>query len=161
MTRPTLAPVLLLLAVALSPCAAQIPPHPGPIARGPPPVGLVRPPAMPQLVSPRPLRAWSLLARDRGVPPDRPAQAPPDRWLAPDKLRHFFLSFGSTGFAFAASRAAGAGDTADWIAPAAAALAGLGKEASDHRRGWGFSLPDLLWDGAGIGTAMLILKRMR
>jgi hypothetical protein len=158
-TRLTLAPILLLLAAALSPCAAQIPPHPAPIARGPPAAALARPPAMPQRVSPR-LRAWSLGARDRGVPPDGPAQAP-DRWLAPDKLRHFFLSFGSTGFAFAASRAAGAGDAADWIAPAAAALAGLGKEASDHRRGWGFSLPDLLWDGAGIGTAMLILKRVR
>ena len=161
MTRPPFTPVFLLLAATASPCAAQVLPHPGPVSGIPPPAESVRPPAMPPLVLPRPLRPEALGAHPWGEPPDGLAQAPPDRWLAPDKLRHFFLSFGSTGFAFAASRAAGADRDADWIASAAAALAGLGKEISDHRRGWGFSLRDLVWDGAGIAIAILILKRMR
>ena len=84
---------------------------------------------------------------------------PPDRWFGSDKLRHFFLSFGVTGFAFAGTRAAGAGEAADWIAPALAASAGFGKELDDHRRGWGFSLRDLVWDAAGIAAAVLVMKR--
>jgi len=82
----------------------------------------------------------------------------PDRWLGSDKLRHFFLSFGATGFARAGARAAGAGDASRWIGPAVAAAAGVGKELSDHARGWGFSLRDLVWDAAGIAAAALALR---
>jgi uncharacterized protein YfiM (DUF2279 family) len=82
----------------------------------------------------------------------------PDRWFGSDKLRHFFLSFGTTAFALAGAEASGAGDAARWIAPAVAGAAGIGKELSDHARGWGFSLRDLVWDAAGVAAALLVLR---
>ncbi len=82
----------------------------------------------------------------------------PDRWFGSDKLKHFFLSFGTTGFARAGAETMGAGDAARWIAPAVAGLAGIGKELSDHSRGWGFSLRDLVWDAAGVAAALLALR---
>jgi len=83
----------------------------------------------------------------------------PDRWFGSDKLKHFFLSFGTTGFAWAGAGTVGAGDAAGWIAPAVAGLAGIGKELSDRSRGWGFSLRDLAWDAAGVAAALLALRR--
>jgi uncharacterized protein YfiM (DUF2279 family) len=82
----------------------------------------------------------------------------PDRWFGSDKLKHFFLSFGTTGFVRAGAETVGAGDAARWIAPAVAGLAGIGKELSDRSRGWGFSLRDLAWDAAGVVAALLALK---
>ncbi|MGD8276580.1 MAG: hypothetical protein PVH00_01080 [Gemmatimonadota bacterium] len=93
----------------------------------------------------------------RAVSQDRIPELP-DRWIGPDKLRHFFLSFGTTGFARAGAEAVGAGDAARWIGPAVAGLAGIGKELSDRSRGWGFSLRDLAWDVAGIAMAVLVLR---
>lgn len=87
-----------------------------------------------------------------------PAPTPPDHWLAPDKLRHFFLSFGATGVAWTTLDAARAGDAADWLAPSLTMMAGLAKEIVDHGRGWGFSLKDLVWDAAGVFVAMVAMR---
>lgn len=148
-------------AVALAaPAAAQSVrrPEPGPLAAeiAAPTLRAPRRPAF--RPGPVPVRSWPEAAAPLPAPPAVPLQIPPDRWFASDKLKHFFLSFGVTGFAYAGARLAGAGDAAVWLAPATAAVAGLGKEISDCRRAWGFSVKDLVWDAAGIVGAMLVVR---
>lgn len=126
-------------------------------AMGASPAVVIPPPAMPGSVG---------LFTQRHRPPAEtgtvavlvPPQVPPDRWLAPDKLRHFFLSFGATGVSWATLDAAGAGASADWLAPSLTMVAGLAKEIVDHGRGWGFSLKDLVWDAAGVLVAVIAMR---
>lgn len=81
-----------------------------------------------------------------------------DRWFAEDKLRHFFLSFAATSFAFSAARSSGL-DRTSALATAAtgAAVVGVGKEWYDQRSGGPFSFKDLSWDALGILAGVLLL----
>lgn len=85
-----------------------------------------------------------------------------DAWFGDDKFRHFFMSFATTTFAFAGLRLLGAGnDVALPAAAVASAAAGIGKEIHDRALGRPFSLRDLVWDGAGTGTGVLLLRDVR
>lgn len=85
-----------------------------------------------------------------------------DRWFAEDKLKHFFVSYAATGLSFAIARTAGLdGSDARRAAVVAAAAAGLGKEFVDRGRGHGFSVRDLVWDGAGIAAAWALASHVR
>jgi uncharacterized protein YfiM (DUF2279 family) len=86
----------------------------------------------------------------------------PDPWFAEDKLKHFFTSFVVTSLAASGARAAGLDR-----GPATAAGAGVGvaaglyKEVRDRRAGDFFSVRDLLWDIAGVGSAAAVLESSR
>jgi uncharacterized protein YfiM (DUF2279 family) len=104
-----------------------------------------------------PPQAW------RGVPraaTPRPLEG--DAWLGADKFQHFWMSFATTAYGFAAARAAGI-DTgaALYIAVPVSAAAGVGKEIHDRRRGGIFSVRDLVADGLGIAAAWFILREVR
>jgi uncharacterized protein YfiM (DUF2279 family) len=99
--------------------------------------------------------------RRHALRPDA-AQAPADRWFGDDKLRHFFLSFAAANLAFGTARLAGLDrDAALPAALGTGALAGLGKEIDDARRGWHFSARDLVWDAAGLAASALLLREVR
>lgn len=88
--------------------------------------------------------------------------APPGRWIGSDKLKHFLLSAFVHGTGYSASRAAGAGRSASLrIGVAGATVAGLWKEVRDRRAGQGFSVADLVWDGAGAASMAALLRRAR
>jgi uncharacterized protein YfiM (DUF2279 family) len=104
-----------------------------------------------------PRQAW------RGVPraaTPRPLEG--DAWLGADKFQHFWMSFATTAYGFAAARTAGI-DTgaALYIAVPVSAAAGVGKEIHDRRRGGIFSVRDLVADGLGIAAAWFILREVR
>lgn len=85
-----------------------------------------------------------------------------DRWLAPDKARHFMMSFAVVGYSFAALRTAGVRrPRARTTAILVAAGSGLGKELSDRMRGRGFSFRDLAWDAAGVIAGALLIQNTR
>ncbi len=88
--------------------------------------------------------------------------APGDRWFAPDKVKHFFASAFVQSVAFSAARAMRA-DTrgALYVASAATAVVGVGKEIHDWRTGGDVSAKDLVWDAAGATAASLVLRRAR
>lgn len=90
------------------------------------------------------------------------AAPPPDRWLAEDKLKHFFASFAATTLASGAARAAGLDALDSARAGAGFGLgAGLWKELRDVRRGDPFSYRDLAWDVAGVGAAVAVVRQAR
>lgn len=85
-----------------------------------------------------------------------------DRWLGSDKPRHFWMSYATTVFSFAAVTAAGEdGDTALRVAVPVGAVAGIGKEIYDRRRGEHFSVRDLVADALGIAAAYFVLREVR
>jgi uncharacterized protein YfiM (DUF2279 family) len=101
---------------------------------------------------------------ERPVPlsdPPRLGSVPPDRWLADDKYRHFFLSFGGTVLGYGAVRSLADADAAAAFAIGAGAAAGLAKELLDRRAGGAFSLPDLAWDGLGLLAAWGLIRNTR
>lgn len=102
---------------------------------------------------------------ERAAPPHldpaRLASAPQDRWLAEDKYRHFFMSFGGTVLSYGAARSFGEADAAAAFAMGAGAAAGVAKEVLDRRAGGGFSLRDLAWDGLGLLAAWGLIKNTR
>jgi uncharacterized protein YfiM (DUF2279 family) len=96
------------------------------------------------------------------VPPPTPRAPAPDDWIATDKLRHFFVSYGVTAFGYGASRTVGIDDGSSLpLAIGSAALAGLVKEIADVRGGGPFSVKDLVWDVGGIASAVAILRAAR
>jgi putative lipoprotein len=85
-----------------------------------------------------------------------------DPWFGQDKLRHAAMSFATAGFTYAAGTTAGLDhDTALPVALGVAALAGIGKEISDRRKGHKVSYRDLLWDAVGLGAGVLLLRSVR
>jgi uncharacterized protein YfiM (DUF2279 family) len=85
-----------------------------------------------------------------------------DAWFASDKLQHFGMSFAVTAFAFAGARVVGMErDPALRVAVPVAAVAGVGKEISDRRRGDIFSVRDLVADALGITAAFFLLREVR
>jgi uncharacterized protein YfiM (DUF2279 family) len=102
-------------------------------------------------------QAWRGVAQD-----ESPRPLAGDAWLGADKFQHFWMSFATTAYGFAAARTAGI-DTgaALYIAVPVSAAAGVGKEIHDRRRGGIFSVRDLVADGLGIAAAWFILREVR
>ena len=95
-------------------------------------------------------------------PPALPQEPKPDTWFGSDKGRHFWMSYATTAFTFAAARAAGTdSEPALTIAIPVAAVAGIGKEVYDRRRGERFSVRDLVADALGVAAAYFLLREVR
>lgn len=115
------------------------------------------------------IRAAVVVASLMTAPPPAQPQAPhvvqqvkEDHWLGSDKFRHVWVSFAVTSFTFAGASAAGIdGDAALTIAIPVGAIAGLGKEVHDRRRGEIFSARDLVADAVGIAAAWFLLREVR
>ena len=87
-------------------------------------------------------------------------QLPPDRWFAPDKLKHFVTAAFVQSVSYSGLRAVNARHDASLVgASAVTAIFSVGKEVSDRRRKGEFSLRDLTWDAAGAGAATALLVR--
>jgi uncharacterized protein YfiM (DUF2279 family) len=94
--------------------------------------------------------------------PARPVLPATDAWFGTDKLQHFWMSYATTAFTFAAARAAGLDARAGLaVAVPAAAAAGVGKELLDRKRGGPFSVKDLVADALGVGAAYFLLREVR
>ena len=93
------------------------------------------------------------------------APPPPwwQRWVSEDKWKHFFASFVVTSISASGARLAGLDSEASVATGAAVGLgAGVWKEIRDARQPDGkASIPDLVWDLAGIGTAAAALSQTR
>lgn len=85
-----------------------------------------------------------------------------DRWLSPDKFKHFFVSSFVESVSYGALRYAHV-DRGPALAGAAAftVAVGVGKEVHDARAGREFSTRDLTWDLAGAAAAAALLDRAR
>lgn len=85
-----------------------------------------------------------------------------DGWLGADKIKHFMVSAFMQSITYSAAQAAGVdrGD-AMRISIAVTAASGLGREIYDGRVKGRFSVSDLVWDGAGIGAATVMLRHTR
>jgi uncharacterized protein YfiM (DUF2279 family) len=91
-----------------------------------------------------------------------PAAPPSDRWLAGDKLQHFFTSAFVQSMSYGALRTSGLEHGAALAgASATTAAVGVGKEVRDLRVRGEFSVRDLAWDAAGAGAATVLLVRTR
>jgi uncharacterized protein YfiM (DUF2279 family) len=87
-----------------------------------------------------------------------PADLPPFPWFGEDKLKHFFASFVVSSLSASGARAAGLDHWESLsVGAGVGAVSGVIKEIQDSRRGGPFSGYDLIWDAAGIGSAVLIL----
>lgn len=88
--------------------------------------------------------------------------APRDRWLAPDKVKHFLLSAFVESVSYGALRAARVEHGRALGAAAGVAVAvGIGKEVHDRRVAGDFSAKDLAWDVAGTAAAASLLQHTR
>ena len=81
-------------------------------------------------------------------------------WFAPDRIKHFFLSFFVQSASYSVARAANAGHGPALIAASGVtATAAVAKEVWDRKRGAGFDVGDLVWDALGAGAATALLVR--
>jgi uncharacterized protein YfiM (DUF2279 family) len=87
-------------------------------------------------------------------PHSRPLAPEGDAWLGPDKFKHAAMSYAITAYTFAAT-------DSEPAAVASAAIAGILKEIYDRRRGYAFSLRDLVWDAAGVALGYAVVKQTR
>lgn len=82
-----------------------------------------------------------------------------DKWLAPDKLKHFFMSAFIESASYSALREARVSHHDALVGAAGIAVgAGLGKEVHDSWAGEGFSMRDLTWDAAGTAAGAAFLS---
>ncbi len=86
-----------------------------------------------------------------------------DPWLGTDKMKHFFLSAFVQSLAYSVMQVTTRGSRSSLLltASAASAAAGIGKEIHDRRVKGEFSVRDLAWDAAGVGTASLMLNHTK
>ena len=86
-----------------------------------------------------------------------------DSWFGTDKMKHFFLSAFVQSLSYSVIQVTTRGSRSSLLlsASAASAAAGIGKELHDRRVKGAFSVRDLAWDAAGIGTASLMLTQTR
>jgi len=86
-----------------------------------------------------------------------------DSWFGTDKMKHFFLSAFVQSLSYSVIQVTTRGSRSSLVlsASAASAAAGIGKELHDRRVKGAFSVRDLAWDAAGIGTASLLLTHTR
>ena len=89
--------------------------------------------------------------------PDTP---PLDPWFAEDKWKHYSFSFILTvqGQYLLQSIAGDEEAPVHLSVPLSVMGLGLAKEFSDRRRSGLFSIPDLVWDGLGVLTAVAVLN---
>ena len=84
-----------------------------------------------------------------------------DRWLAPDKVKHFVTCAVIDGTSYGVLRATGVGHQSSVIgAGVAAAAIGIGKEVRDRKAYGVFSARDLTWDLAGIGAGTALVSQV-
>lgn len=82
------------------------------------------------------------------------------RWLRPDRVKHFFLSFFVQSAGYSVARAANVDHrSAIFVASGVTAAAAVGKEVWDRKRGTGFDRGDLVADALGAGAATALLLR--
>jgi putative lipoprotein len=86
-----------------------------------------------------------------------------DPWFGTDKMKHFFLSALVQSLSYSVMQVTTKGSRSSLLlsASAASAAAGIGKEIHDSRVKGEFSVRDLVWDAAGVGTASLMLSHTR
>jgi len=83
-----------------------------------------------------------------------------DRWLAPDKAKHFFTAAFVQSVSFSGLRTVRLGRHDALIgATAITSVVSVGKEIYDGRSGGSPSLKDLTWDAAGMLAATALLRR--
>jgi len=88
-----------------------------------------------------------------------PRRTARDSWWGPDKVKHFFISAFIESVAFSALRAIGASRDISFAgALGTTAAFAFGREVHDKRTKGIFSVPDLTWDAAGAGAALLVLQ---
>jgi pimeloyl-ACP methyl ester carboxylesterase/uncharacterized protein YfiM (DUF2279 family) len=88
-----------------------------------------------------------------------PKRVARDSWFGPDKVKHFFISALIESLTFSGFQAAGASRGAAFAgAVATTAAFGIAREIHDKRTKGVFSIPDLTWDAAGGGAALLVLR---
>lgn len=86
--------------------------------------------------------------------------APPRLSVAPDKVKHFFLSAFIQSVSYSALRVGGVEhNRALGTASAATVAIGIAKEVHDARSGRGFDARDLVWDLLGAGAAAAVLEQ--
>jgi len=79
-------------------------------------------------------------------------------WFGADKIKHFFIAAFVESVTFSALQATGANRrTALGGAIGVTAAISAGREIY-NRRTTGFSIPDLAWDAAGAGVALVMLR---
>src|ERR1700712_3955497 len=89
-----------------------------------------------------------------------PAAPSSDRWLASDKLKHFFASAFVQSMSYGALRTSGLDHGAALAgASVTTAAVGVGKEWHDFRLKGEFSFRDLTWDAVGAGAVTVLLVR--
>lgn len=88
--------------------------------------------------------------------------APPKVTIAPDKVKHFFMSAFVQSASYATLRTTGVEHDGALVAAGAATVAlGIGKEVYDARGGRRFDVYDLAWDLAGGAAAAAVLEHTR
>ena len=87
---------------------------------------------------------------------------PPRLAVAPDKVKHFFMSAFVQSASYSALRLARVDHDDALVAASVATVAvGIAKEVYDRRSGGRFDAHDLLWDLAGAGAAAALLEQSR
>ena len=91
------------------------------------------------------------------------AQSRTDAWFGPDKVKHFFTSALIQSLAYSVGQVTTRGSRSSLLlsASVASAAVGIGKEMHDHASYGLFSVRDIAWDAAGVGTASLMLAHTR
>ncbi len=82
-----------------------------------------------------------------------------DKWLAPDKLKHFFMSAFIESASYSALRAVRVNHHDALVSAAGIAVSvGVAKEIHDSWTQEGFSMRDLTWDAAGTAAGAAFLS---
>ena len=85
-----------------------------------------------------------------------------DRWLAADKMKHFFMAAFVESASFSAMRATGMSKSSSLLgATALTAGVSVGKEIHDQRSGGVVSYKDLTWDAAGMAAGAALSQHTR
>ncbi|MDQ6886605.1 MAG: hypothetical protein M3068_04860 [Gemmatimonadota bacterium] len=92
----------------------------------------------------------------------RPPASAPDRWFAPDKVQHFFMSAFIQSVGYAGLRTLNVSHGGALAGASAVTLTfGVGKELHDRRGAEGFGVRDLVADVAGAAAASVLMERTR
>ena len=87
---------------------------------------------------------------------------PPGPQIAPDKVKHFFLSAFVQSASYSALRIGGVEHDAALVGASSTTIAvGIGKEVRDSRTGGRFDVRDLAWGLAGGAAAAAVLEHSR
>ena len=82
-----------------------------------------------------------------------------DSWFGADKIKHFFMSAFIESLTFSGLQAGGAHTHAAFAgAIGVTGVFGFAKEFHDKRTYGLFSVRDLVWDGAGAGAGLVMLR---